>query len=183
MPPLSPAQIACLVIVVVAAVIDLRTAKIPNLLTFPAAALGIILQLVQFGPQGALWAVEGWFLGVGIMLATRIFGFPFGMGDVKLIAAIGSLLGPSMIFLVFFWFFLSFAPIAWIRLASAVPWKQLIVAFPQILFSRNLQVLKQLDWSRFNDARKSKLMFGPFYAVGTFCALFLEQPTRKFLGM
>ncbi len=182
MPPLSITQIVCFFVVVIAAACDLRTRKIPNVLTFPAAAAGITLQFILSGPQGALAGIEGWFAAAGIMLATRLLGWPFGMGDVKLVAAIGSFVGPSLILLVFFYFFISLAPVAWYRMFSAFPWRQIFSALPLLITTGNLSALANLDWTRFNTARRSSLLFGPFYAVGTACAFLLERPTRIFLG-
>ena len=185
MPPLSPAQIACLIVVTIGAVCDLRTKKIPNLLTFPAAALGIVLQLIQSGPPGALSAVEGWFAALGIMLLTRFLGWkscPFGGGDLKLIAAVGSLLGPGDVLLVLWWFFLSFAFVNWWRLASALPWRQFIRALPALVSTGSLTCLAGIDWTTFNQARKAGQLFGPFYAVGTYCAIFFRHATRVFFG-
>lgn len=183
MPSFTPAQIACLIVVAIATVTDLRSHKIPNILTFPAAAAGVVLQLIAYGPQGALWAVEGWALAVAVMLLTRLFGWPFGMGDVKLIAAVGSFVGPAMVMLVFLYFFLSLAPVAWYRILAAMPWRQIIGSIPSLIKTGNWSMLSGMDWSRFNKARKSPLLFGPFYATGTLCAILFEQPTRTFLGL
>lgn len=182
MAPLSPAQIACLLVATVAAILDLKTKKIPNWLTFPAAILGVILQYMASGQAGAVSALEGWVLAVAMMLATRPFGWPFGMGDVKLVAAIGSFLGPGDVLIVFFWFFLSFAPVAWYRIAASLPWKGLIGAMPSFLKTHDPQLIINLDWSGFNKARKAPLLFGPFYAAGAFLAILLSGPTRALLG-
>lgn len=163
-------------------VTDLRTKKIPNALTFPAAVLAIALQTVEAGPAGALSSIEGWILGIAIMLATKILGYSVGGGDVKLFAAIGAFLGPSMIFLVFFFFCLSFMFVAWGRLLSAFPWRPVLLTLPLIVSSKNMAVWTSLDWSRYDKARKSPLLFGPFYAVGTLGAILLKEPALRFMG-
>ncbi len=61
-------------------IIDLRTMKIPNWLTFPAAALGIILFAVagymSNGAEGAgsqaLNGILGWLLGAGITVVFSL---------------------------------------------------------------------------------------------------------------
>ncbi|HKE87461.1 MAG TPA: A24 family peptidase [Vicinamibacterales bacterium] len=77
-----------------AAVIDLRTRRIPNVLTGSLAVVGIGVAAVKLGPVGIGGAVIGFFLGFAFMLPGYIFGAT-GAGDVKLFAAAGALLGPA----------------------------------------------------------------------------------------
>ncbi len=86
-----------LVIVIIAIIIDWRTTKIPNWLTFPAAACGIILNFLVEGWHGALMAAAGWLLAAvvsavlgNLPLGAASKGGGFGMGDVKLLAAVGA---------------------------------------------------------------------------------------------
>jgi prepilin peptidase CpaA len=77
----------------VAAVIDVRSRRIPNWLTFSAVLGGLVFNFVHLGPPGALVALAGAAVGLGIL-------FPFyavraiGAGDVKLLAGLGAFLGP-----------------------------------------------------------------------------------------
>jgi prepilin peptidase CpaA len=77
-----------------AAVIDLRTRRIPNILTATLAAVGIGLAAAGFGRIGLGAALLGCLLGLAFMLPGHIFGAT-GAGDVKLLAAAGALLGPT----------------------------------------------------------------------------------------
>jgi prepilin peptidase CpaA len=75
-------------------VTDLRTRRIPNVLTFGAAVLAVVFQAAQHGSAGAVAATTGW------VTAAAIFFLPFalgglGAGDVKLLAALGAWLGPA----------------------------------------------------------------------------------------
>lgn len=77
----------------VAALWDVRQRRVPNLLVFPAALLGIALQLVLSGSAGGLASLGGIAVGMALLLPGYLFGTT-GAGDVKLMAAIGSFLGP-----------------------------------------------------------------------------------------
>jgi len=77
-----------------AAVIDLRTRRIPNILTATLAAIGIGLAAAGFGRVGLGASLLGCLLGLAFMMPGHIFGAT-GAGDVKLLAAAGALLGPK----------------------------------------------------------------------------------------
>ena len=77
-----------------AAVIDLRTRRIPNILTATMAAVGIGLAAAGVGRVGLGASLLGCLLGLAFMLPGHIFGAT-GAGDVKLLAAAGALLGPT----------------------------------------------------------------------------------------
>lgn len=79
---------------VAAAVIDLRTRRVPNALTWPAAAAGVVLALTGIGRVGVAASIVGGLIGLGLMLPGYLCGGTGG-GDVKLLAAIGTFLGPG----------------------------------------------------------------------------------------
>lgn len=83
-----------------AAVIDLRTRRIPNILTATLAAIGIGLAAAGFGRVGLGAALLGCLLGLAFMMPGHIFGAT-GAGDVKLLAAVGTLLGPTGVAVAF----------------------------------------------------------------------------------
>jgi prepilin peptidase CpaA len=77
-----------------AAVIDLRTRRIPNVLTGSLAVVGLGIAAMQLGTVGIGGAIIGCLLGFAFMLPGNVFGAT-GAGDVKLFAAAGALLGPA----------------------------------------------------------------------------------------
>jgi prepilin peptidase CpaA len=80
--------------------VDLRTRRVPNWLTFGLAATGLALAASQVGPLGIGGAVGGLVVGLLLMLPGHFIGAT-GAGDVKLFAAQGTLLGPSGMALAF----------------------------------------------------------------------------------
>jgi Flp pilus assembly protein protease CpaA len=77
-----------------AAAIDLRTGKIPNPLTATVAAAGVGLAAVGLTGHSVAGAVCGAIVGLLLMLPGHVFGGT-GSGDVKLMAALGTWLGPA----------------------------------------------------------------------------------------
>jgi prepilin peptidase CpaA len=91
---MTAAHLAAVIVATVACATDLRSRRIPNLLTFTAAALGIAVGSWTGGPDGAMTSSAGWLAGLAI------FFVPFalrglGGGDVKLLAALGAWVGPT----------------------------------------------------------------------------------------
>jgi len=75
------------------AVSDLATHRIPNVLTVPGAALGLVLNGAFFGAGGLLHAAEGLLVGLSVFLPFFL-ARGFGAGDIKAMAAVGAYLGP-----------------------------------------------------------------------------------------
>jgi len=94
----TPSFANCVVMLIAltcATIVDVRSRRIPNMITFPATTAGVILGLVQSGPGGLVVALAGAFLAPFTLLLLRGFR-PLGMGDVKLAAAVGALTGPAV---------------------------------------------------------------------------------------
>lgn len=88
--------------VMLAAFVDIRTRRIPNAVTAPMSALGIALAALGSDDQSLGAAVLGLALGLLLMLPGYALGAT-GAGDVKLLAAVGALLGPAGVVVAFVW--------------------------------------------------------------------------------
>ena len=83
-------------IALAACVTDLRTRRVPNVLTLGAATAAVAFHAASHAGSGLLFAVLGW--GVGLLMFLPLFVLRgIGGGDVKLLAALGAWLGPSLV--------------------------------------------------------------------------------------
>src|SRR6476646_1477281 len=81
-------------LLIFAAIGDVRTRRIPNRLVAGIAVIGIFYSAIVSGPVwGTLKGIEGFFAGMAFWLVFYILGW-LGAGDVKLVAAAGAWLGP-----------------------------------------------------------------------------------------
>lgn len=141
------------------AMIDVEHMLLPDLLTYPGIALGILLQpLLPWarlwdGPWGALaGSAAGALLGAGVLLAVWSGWYllrheeGMGLGDVKMLAMIGAFLG----------------------------WKGTLVALFFAALSGAAVGIALMAWGGFGA--RSKLPFGAFLALGGLVALFAGEP-------
>ncbi|MBA4501410.1 A24 family peptidase [Marinobacterium marinum] len=85
-----------LLVLIQAVLMDWRRNRIPNWLTFGALALGLVLHTI-FLPSPEWYAgLQGAGVGLAVLLPFYLTG-GMGAGDVKLMAAVGSLIGPSAV--------------------------------------------------------------------------------------
>jgi prepilin peptidase CpaA len=84
---------ALVTVLVVAVVVDLRSSRIPNWLTFPAMGFALAAHTWLNGVQGTLFSLAGLGAGLGLLLLVYLAG-GIGAGDVKLMAAVGAMVGP-----------------------------------------------------------------------------------------
>lgn len=82
------------------AVIDLRTRRVPNVLTIALSAAGILLAVTGASGLTVSRALAGFALGFALMLPGHLLGAT-GAGDVKLMAAVGTLIGPGRVVTAF----------------------------------------------------------------------------------
>lgn len=79
----------------VALVTDVRWRRIPNALTFPVILSGLALRVIYQGWEGLGLSLCG-MLTAPVLLIALHGGRGLGMGDVKLAAAVGAMLGPPL---------------------------------------------------------------------------------------
>jgi prepilin peptidase CpaA len=87
-------------ILTVAAIIDLRSQKIPNLLTFPAAGSALTYHSIVNGFNGLVFSAGGLAVGVGLLFIPYLLG-GMGAGDAKLMGVVGGVVGAKAVLIVF----------------------------------------------------------------------------------
>ena len=107
-PALALSMLAASLVAVIALVFDVRSRRIPNWLTAGGLLLGLAGNLL-LGSQsdgasgalsGGLSALTGAALGFGVLfpfylIRVKGLGHAIGAGDVKLLAALGAIVGPQ----------------------------------------------------------------------------------------
>jgi leader peptidase (prepilin peptidase) / N-methyltransferase len=151
--PLGPLVISRLILVCILVAlfgIDLEHQILPNSITLPGIAIGVLLSLIA--PPGWMDSLIGALLGAGILygiagayyLWRREEGM--GMGDVKMLAMIGAFLG----------------------------WKAVLVTL--VLSSFSGAIIGVILLSAQKGNMKFALPFGTFLAIGALIAMFAGDP-------
>jgi prepilin peptidase CpaA len=92
LPPLL--QAVLLIVVVTAAIWDLRVRRIPNWLVLTGLVLGLALNTCLYGFFGAFLSLKG--LGLAVLIYLPLYMIrAMGAGDVKLMAAVGAMVGAA----------------------------------------------------------------------------------------
>ena len=150
--------------VLVATVIDIRTRRIPNELTAAMAGVGVGLAASGWSGLSLGASLAGFVVGLLLMLPGHALGAT-GAGDVKLMAAIGALVGPGMVVNAFLFTAVAGGVLAVIvairrrRLGATVAGAGRLIATPA-------EVKQQIG----SAAPSSRFAYGPAIAVGSMLA-------------
>ena len=82
------------------AIIDFRTQKIPNLITFPTIIIALLYHFFINGIDGLTFSALGLATGIALLIIPYMLGFS-GAGDAKLMGAVGAVLGSKSVFIAF----------------------------------------------------------------------------------
>ena len=75
---------------------DVRYRRIPNVFVLATLISGLVINFLAGGFNGLWSSVGGCLLAFGMMLVLHVFG-AMGAGDVKLFAAVGSVVGTHLV--------------------------------------------------------------------------------------
>jgi leader peptidase (prepilin peptidase)/N-methyltransferase len=148
--PLMVSRLLLVCILIALFGIDLEHQILPNTITLPGIAIGLLLSLIA--PPGWKDALIGTLLGAGILYAIAGAYYLWrreegmGMGDVKMLAMIGAFLG----------------------------WKAVLVTL--VLSSFSGAVIGVILLTAQKGNMKFALPFGTFLSIGAVIAMFLGEP-------
>ena len=77
---------------IIAAIIDMRTYRIPNFLTYPTMLIAVIYHTAMGGVSGLSFSLLGLLVGIGLFSIPFFMGV-MGAGDAKLMGAVGAVIG------------------------------------------------------------------------------------------
>jgi prepilin peptidase CpaA len=144
---------------------DVRTRRIPNLLTFPAAAIGLVAATVAHGGHGTISSAAGFL--VGLALFFPLFALRgLGGGDVKLMGALGAWLGTSVVLGVAFYTTLAGGALALALLARHRYCAQALRNLWLLLMHWRVSGIRPLDSLTLETSAGPKLPYALPIAVG-----------------
>jgi len=146
------------------AMVDLRCRRVPNPLTLAIAALGIALAAAQATGVTPWQALGGLAVGLLLMFPGFLIGATGG-GDVKLFAALGTVLGPTRTG----WAFL-YTALVGAALALAIAWrrKRLTTTIERAvaLVSADGALVREIE----HPTRNNRFAYAPAIALGALAA-------------
>jgi prepilin peptidase CpaA len=150
--------------VAAAALIDVRTRRVPNELTFGLATCGCALAAFHLSGVGATAALTGLAVGLALMLPGHVIGAT-GAGDVKLFAAACTFLGPSRGLTAFVYTLVAGGLIAAVAAARKGLLKQVIYRAAVLVRTGGANVVDIEQGSTDN-----RFAYAPAIAIGTLAA-------------
>jgi prepilin peptidase CpaA len=148
----------------IAVVTDVRSRRIPNWLTGSIAGAGFGLAFGG-GVVTPLQAALGLLTGLLLMMPGHLIGAT-GAGDVKLMAAVGTMLGPDLAFRAFL-----YSAVAGGVFAVAVATRRGILAATLHDASRLVTSPAGARQAIESPSRANRFAYGPAIAVGTLISL------------
>lgn len=154
---------------IISFITDIKNRRILNIITFPSIIFGFIYHTVVHGWEGFLFSGGGFLVGLSLLLIPYLLG-GMGAGDVKLMAAIGSLKGTAFVLQSFFYIALIGGIIALALIIKKNGFLTTIKAFRlfPLLSSKTGSILIRQD-----HYSSITFPYGVPITLGTLCALFL----------
>lgn len=170
--------ISLTIIVILVAIFDLRERRIPNLIVFPAALLGIVINSLAANFEGFIFSLKGLALGFCLLLIPYLVK---GMkaGDVKFMMAIGTFVGGSGIVRVLLITLLCYPALAIVAVLRegklAITWlrfRRILFNFLGFFVSSLKLYAMHLESSDDDSITSATTPFGVAIAAGTLIAIY-----------
>ena len=170
-----------LIVLVVAAIIDVRVRKIPNLLTYQTMVVALSYHCLRNGLDGLVFSAGGLVLGTVFFILPYLMG-GMGAGDAKLMGAVGATLGPYGVF------------VACLSTAIVGGLYSLLTLLNNRQYSRGLIARSAMTLKTFavtkqfipipapEDEEKPQLCYGLAIAIGTSLYILMELSGYNLIG-
>jgi prepilin peptidase CpaA len=169
------------VLLIASAIIDLKTQKIPNLITLPGMLIALGYHSTLNGLDGLLFSAGGIGVGIGLLIIPYLLG-GMGAGDAKLMGAIGGFIGVKAAFSAF----LIIAAVGGVyALIILVIYRSNFGGFLKKQFDTlvNLILIKKyIPDIEESEKNRPKLCYGLSIALGTGIYIFLDTTGYGFLS-
>jgi prepilin peptidase CpaA len=176
--PVSLPLAVVLLAVVVAAINDVRSFTVRNIITLPLLAGGLYYHWIANGGAGFGSSLQGAAFGFGVMMAIYLMG-GIGAGDVKLMAGIGSWLGMPQTLAIFTIAAIAGGVYGLVQIIACHRWRESWVNL-QILWHRLVAVGRHLGADdqveaavRRDDRHRRLVPFAAMMMVGVVVTVFL----------
>ena len=169
------------VLLIASAIIDLKSQKIPNLLTLPGMLIALSYHSTMDGLDGLLFSAGGVGVGIGVLVIPSLMG-GLGGGDANLMGAVGGFIGVKAAFYAF----LIIAAVGGVyALLLVVIYRSNFSGFLRKQFDTLVNlILMQKYIPDIEESEKSrpKLCYGLAIALGTGIYIFLDTTGYGFLS-
>ena len=142
------------------------------MLTFPAMAAGLALHAGSAGMSGLFFSFKGIAAGMGVLLAPYIF-LGMGAGDVKLMGAVGGLIGAGDVLVAFLFTAVIGGIYALVLLVLKGGPGEVLKKY---LFTlKHFLITKDFDYMKGGELGSVRIYYAPAIAAGTLFALFRPE--------
>ena len=160
------------ILLTIAVITDVRSRRIPNMLTFPAVIAAIAYHSWLSGFGGFLFSIEGTGVGMAVFIIFYLAG-GMGAGDVKLMGAIGGFLGPKGVLIAYLCTAVVGGVYALAMLAFHGYLKKTLRRYGSVL--KTFVLTKKIIYIQGSDEEKGFLLcYGVAIALGTWISIFLN---------
>ena len=159
-------------VLVIAAILDYRFKKVPNIVTFPAIAAGLTMAFLVSGFLGLSISIAGLVIGMALLYLPYAAG-GMGAGDVKFLGAIGAIKGPWFVFITFLATAIIGGVMAIFRIAFVLKKADMRILGESVrtaYYTRSWSALEIPEY-----ARKEKLPYAVAISAGAAVSLMLEM--------
>jgi len=168
------AHVIAVGIALMACLTDLRSRRIPNVLTFGGALAALVFHTATAGSHGLLASLAGWGLGVVFFLLPFALG-GLGGGDIKLLAALGAWLGPALTIWMAVYTGIAGGVLALVVALARGYLGQALANIRLLLTDRSVAGIRAVNEASLADSRGPALAYAPPIFVGTVVTLWLHS--------